>query len=157
MSDPRAFLLTWTTYGTWLHGDSRGSADDLHNIYRTPPLAPDRFRREKSESRLVEPALTLDPPMRESVDAIIRKHCEVREWPLVAINVRSNHVHCVVGWRAAQPERVMHELKAWSTRALRAFPDLQSRQRFWTHHGSTRYLWDDHSVHDAARYVLFGQ
>src|SRR5690606_21690561 len=31
------------------------------------------------------------------------------------------------------------------------------RRRFWTDHGSTRYLWTDESVHDAARYVLFMQ
>ena len=24
---PLAFLLTWTTFGTWLHGDERGSMD----------------------------------------------------------------------------------------------------------------------------------
>ncbi len=24
MSEPLAYLLTWTCYGTWLHGDRRG-------------------------------------------------------------------------------------------------------------------------------------
>ncbi len=157
MSNPRAFLLTWTTYGTWLHGDERGSADDHHNAFGTQPIAPDRFQRARLDGRLLEPPLALDQPMRDAVDAIIRRHCEVRAWPLVALNVRSNHIHCVVGWRNAEPERVMHELKSWATRALRSFPELETRQRFWTHHGSTRYLWDDRSVHDAARYVLFGQ
>ena len=25
MSYPMAWFMTWTTYGTWLHGDARGS------------------------------------------------------------------------------------------------------------------------------------
>ena len=29
MKFPLAYLITWTTYGTWLHGDDRGSFD--HN------------------------------------------------------------------------------------------------------------------------------
>ncbi|MCA9109357.1 MAG: hypothetical protein KDA52_05390 [Planctomycetaceae bacterium] len=28
MSEPLAFFLTWTTYGTWLPGDERGWVDD---------------------------------------------------------------------------------------------------------------------------------
>ncbi len=28
MSEPLAFLLTWTTYGTWLRGDRRGWVEE---------------------------------------------------------------------------------------------------------------------------------
>jgi REP element-mobilizing transposase RayT len=157
MSNPRAYLLTWTTYGTWLHGDTRGSVDDLHNIPETPAASTNPVRARSEQYRLVEAALILDEQSRKTVDAIIRRHCEIRIWPLIALNVRTNHVHCVVGWRDVAPERVMTELKTWSTRSLRALPSLGERRKFWTVHGSTRYLWDDQSVHDAARYVLFGQ
>jgi len=30
--DARAYLITFTTYGTWVHGDERGSVDREHNI-----------------------------------------------------------------------------------------------------------------------------
>ena len=30
MREPLAYLLTWTCYGTWLHGDDRGSVDRTH-------------------------------------------------------------------------------------------------------------------------------
>jgi REP element-mobilizing transposase RayT len=104
-----------------------------------------------------DPPLVLDTEMRAVVDDAIRRHCDFRRWPLVAMNVRTNHVHCVVGWKGEPPERVMTELKTWSTRALKSIESLGRRTKFWTVHGSTRYLWNDRSVHDASRYVLFGQ
>ena len=36
-----SYFLTFTTYGTWLHGDTRGSVDREHNIVETPYLEPD--------------------------------------------------------------------------------------------------------------------
>jgi hypothetical protein len=33
---PLAYLITFRAYGTWLHGDSRGSVDRFHNRYGVP-------------------------------------------------------------------------------------------------------------------------
>jgi hypothetical protein len=33
---PLAYLITFRAYGTWLHGDSRGSVDRFHNRYGAP-------------------------------------------------------------------------------------------------------------------------
>ncbi|HEX9659180.1 MAG TPA: hypothetical protein VGA18_02730, partial [Rhodothermales bacterium] len=41
---PLAYLITFTTYGTWLHGDERGSVDPGHSIPGTPPLERDAHR-----------------------------------------------------------------------------------------------------------------
>ena len=37
---PLAYLITFRSYGTWLHGDERGSVDRFHNVYGTPRLPP---------------------------------------------------------------------------------------------------------------------
>jgi hypothetical protein len=37
---PLAYFIMFRSYGTWLHGDSRGSVDRLHNTYGTPRLPP---------------------------------------------------------------------------------------------------------------------
>ncbi|MBX3388092.1 MAG: hypothetical protein KF691_01410 [Phycisphaeraceae bacterium] len=34
------YLLTWHTYGTWLHGDDRGSVNKIQNVPGTPYVAP---------------------------------------------------------------------------------------------------------------------
>lgn len=40
---PLAYLITFRTYGTWLHGDERGSVDKNHN----------KFGTRTAESRIV--------------------------------------------------------------------------------------------------------
>jgi len=37
---PLAYLITFRCYGTWLHGDERGSVDRFHNQYQSPSAAP---------------------------------------------------------------------------------------------------------------------
>ncbi len=37
---PLAYLITIRCYGTWLHGDERGSVDRKYNRYGTPRIAP---------------------------------------------------------------------------------------------------------------------
>ena len=34
------YFLTFRTYGTWLHGDERGSVDRKHNQFGEPLLLP---------------------------------------------------------------------------------------------------------------------
>ena len=35
---PLGYLITFRSYGTWLHGDERGSIDRFHNRYKAPYL-----------------------------------------------------------------------------------------------------------------------
>ena len=37
---PLAYLISFRTYGTWLHGDKRGSMDRKHNVYGTSKISP---------------------------------------------------------------------------------------------------------------------
>jgi len=36
---PLAYLITFRPYGTWLHGDERGSVDKFNNQHGTPRIA----------------------------------------------------------------------------------------------------------------------
>jgi hypothetical protein len=48
---PLAYLISFRTRGTWLHGDERGAIDRFHNQYRSPyiPAIPrwHQYNREK--------------------------------------------------------------------------------------------------------------
>ena len=55
MSDPIAYFITFRTYGTWLHGDERGSTDRDHNAYDTPLLDPDADRLRSVCLRFAQP------------------------------------------------------------------------------------------------------
>ena len=158
MPSPLAYFLTWTTHGTWLHGDELDSVDRHHNRPGAPRIAPDTGRALASAARMPLHAYTLSPAARQLVDAIIRQHCGIRSWPLLALNVRTNHVHVVVSCPAAiTPENALSQLKAWSTRRLREHGHLAADARAWTEHGSTRWI-NNHAGLDAAiGYVTNGQ
>jgi REP element-mobilizing transposase RayT len=82
----------------------------------------------------------------------MRDVCNYRGWRLEALNIRTNHVHVVVSAPVA-PELVMTTLKAWATRRCREVGSIAPEQRLWTRHGSTRYLWTDQAIDQAAEYV----
>ncbi|HET6442189.1 MAG TPA: transposase [Phycisphaerae bacterium] len=150
---PLAYLITFTCYGTWLHGDARGSADRVHRIPGTPYLPPDPVRQAKAVGVMQGDPYALNPAKRCCVLRFLHETCAARGWRLLAAHVRETHVHVVVA-AAETPERVMTSLKAYASRGLNeAGFDAPGRKR-WTRHGSTRYLWHETAVEQAVAYVV---
>jgi len=152
MSAPLAYLITWTTYGTWLPGDGRGWVEAGKPGIQTPNDA----RRSMVRSELRYEPVQLDASQRTVVSETIRKHCDLRQWTIHALNVRSNHIHLVAAADAA-PEKVMSQLKSWCSRRLNeaAYADGScSRRKWWTEHGSTKWINDAIYLENAVRYVL---
>lgn len=153
-SDPLAYFLTWTTYGTWLPGDERG-------WYANPGQwsPPDNLRKLWSQIRMTEDAIVLNHEQRQDIESTIRKHCEIHGWHLHAVNCRSNHVHVVVTANIT-PKLVMEQFKAWCTRNLKALArqsgDLEqaAREKWWTENGSKPYLFTHEELHGAITYTL---
>jgi REP element-mobilizing transposase RayT len=156
MSEPHAYLLTWTTYGTWLPGDQRGSVDGLHNVYGEEFAPADNRRRAANAAKLSWPPFRLDHAARPVVREAITEHCGFRGWELVSLNVRSNHVHIVVR-SDLPPDATASKLKARATRVLRERGVVPLDRPVWTERGSGRYLWNEAAVEAAARYVEEGQ
>ncbi len=154
MSEPLAFLLTWTTYGTWLPGDRRGWVLQGGGIQPSNPA-----RKKCAQQRMTESTCTLDKQERTVVEQTIADHCQIRLWKLHAVNCRSNHVHFVVS-ADRHPETVRDQFKAWCTRKLKILQRSRStnrREKWWTERGSQRYLSDEKSLEAAIHYVLEGQ
>ncbi|RME40720.1 MAG: hypothetical protein D6788_02755, partial [Planctomycetota bacterium] len=153
---PQAYLITFHTYGTWLHGNKQGSVDREHNVYGTPFLSEDEKRERDEFIRLKHKPVVLDANRRTVVEAALEEVCRVRGWTLHARNVRTNHVHVVVS-ADVPPERVMNDFKSYATRRMVERGVLQPSQKAWTRHGSTRYLWTEDAVAAACRYVAEAQ
>ncbi len=153
---PLAYLITSRTYGTWLHGDERGSMDRKHNLYGTRKIAPNPSFKRSDRQQLKHPPVNLDARQRQVVERAVREVCDKRHYILRAINVRTNHVHTVVT-AAREPEAILEAFKAYSTRALRRARLLPLGVRPWARHGSTPYLWKERDVAKAIEYVLLGQ
>jgi len=156
MAIPLAYFITFTTYGTWLHGRDPGSVDREHNMPGTPFLPPDPKSECNERSTMRQTPYFLDEGRRRAVLRTIREVAAHRNWKLWAAHVRSNHVHVIITANC-KPEKVMADLKAWASRRLReAFAESSDRDR-WTQHGSTRYVNDEASFHEAVHYVLEDQ
>jgi REP element-mobilizing transposase RayT len=153
---PLAYLITFRCYGTWVHGDERGSMDRKHNVYGSPRIAPNQSLERSDSSQREHPCIVLTPRQRVVVEAAVREVCEYRKYILRSINVRSNHSHAVVS-ATCQPEPILNAFKSYSTRALRR-AGLTSRDIGpWARHGSTIYLWKEEDVSRACAYVALGQ
>ncbi len=155
---PFAYFITFTVFGSWLHGDGRGSVDRKHNAAGSERLESDPVRLAHEQRRAASPlAPRLSDTMRVVVAAAIEEACAHRSWQVLALNVRSNHVHLIASALDAPPEEVMRVAKMRATKALRAAGLIGHEQRVWTRHGSTRYLWHEDDLPGAWNYVVHGQ
>jgi REP element-mobilizing transposase RayT len=152
---PLAYLITCRTYGTWFHGDSRGSVDPDENTFGSPllPAQPALVAFEKS--RLREAAYVMATEERECVLRTLVKTCNYRSWSLLVAHVRATHFHVVVQ-ASADPNEILRTLKSRATIDLKKHGGSK-RERFWVRGGSKRYLWEPSAVYEAVEYVIDGQ
>ena len=126
MSDSITIFLTWTTYGTWMPGDSRGWRKRKGGQQLPRPLLAEWCRKQMKGE-----AVLLKPHDRNTVEEACFQHCEHRRWHLLAVNARTNHVHVVVV-AGLSPQKVRDQLKANCTRALRQPSTPLVVDRTWT-------------------------
>ena len=154
---PLGYLITFRCYGTWLHGDPRGSTDRFHNRYKAPHLPRSDRRREVSTQSLKSTPFAPGTVQRKCVESAIRDVCAYRHWFLHTLNVRTNHVHVVVSTGGTKPERALNAFKAYATRRLRSDGHWNKSHSPWADRGSKRRLWSERSVAIAVDYVINGQ
>ena len=155
-SVPLAYLITFRAYGTWLHGDDRGSVDHKHNAHGTPLAPPDPRRECAEHQRCKHAPVLLDEAQRAATRDAIVAVCEHRRWSLHELNVRTNHVHVVVS-APRHPDQVRGSFKSWATRRMRETGVIDADIQPWAKGGSGEYLWKPEQVESACRYVLDGQ
>jgi len=153
----KAYLITFRCYGTWLHGDERGSVDRrYYNRHGEAKITPDVEAKARKARLLKNEPFFLGAAERQVVDAAIREVCSVRGYAFFALTVRTEHAHVVVG-NSGKPERMMDSFKAYATKALRTAGLINDDVKPWSRHGSTRYLWTEEHVTKAVDYVVNGQ
>jgi|GEM_PF-204191 len=153
---PRAYFITFSCYGCWLHGDAGGSVDRRHNVFATSVIESHPGYESSERARMDQPAYELDATRRGLILKAIQDVCAHRGWWLFTVHVRTTHVHVIVQ-AGDPPEKVMNDFKTYASRALnQAGCDKPARKR-WAHHGSTRYLWVQEDLEGAIHYVLHEQ
>jgi REP element-mobilizing transposase RayT len=159
----RHWLLTWTTYGSWLPGDERGSVTPVrdapgprlkHNRPRTdydsslPGLA------RSARSLLKSPPIRLTLPQAEVILAQFHETAQHRGWTLLAVAIMRTHIHIVIGVPGdPDPDTILRDFKSYASRALNRSWTKPASGTWWTESGSKRKLPDEPAVLAAVRYV----
>ena len=156
MEERAYYFITFTTYGTHLPGDERGSIRRGRKGAPSRALAPSPETAARASALMAQPAFTLTEAQRQSVATTVREVCESKGWVLHALNVRTNHIHLLVSGLAS-PETVMGACKSWATRRMREQSLVGENARVWTRHGSTQYVKGQAGFERVADYILGGQ
>jgi len=137
-SEPLAFFITWTIYGTHLQGDEQGwrKWGKGHQVPR-PELV------EWRQERLKHPIIVLNREQRDVVEQESRRLCEYRGWRIWAFNARSTHCHIVVTARKRSGKIARDQIKANCTRMLREQWSIFHDRPVWTVAGDWQKITDE--------------
>ncbi len=154
---PLAYLLTFRTFGTWLHGDIRWSVGRSRASPRESKLIqPNVPLQEAMADEMNQAPVVLNRPQRQAVERAISEVCQNRGYSLCAVTARTNHAHAVVTAQL-KPEPIVNAFKAYATRKLREEGLVKPELKVWSRGKSCRYLWKPRHVLGAIDYVLYSQ
>jgi hypothetical protein len=158
------WLVTWTTYGSWLPGDPRGfrtwrgyervappprfatNSDDTYE----PTKYSDRYAKAKT---LCSAAVRLNTDHRATAVRAIVSDVDAMQIPAAVLAVADWHVH-FVGQFGSRPIRpTVGRLKSVATRAIKELDNNFDPKRSWTKGCHMKSLNDDASLIAACRYV----
>lgn len=159
----RCWLLTWTTYGSWLPGDERGFVGmnrefglDRHsrNQPNEFPSQPNETLNKYSQQIMRGDAIRLDVEQAEVLFAQFEETASYRNWTLHAVAIMANHIHCVLGVLGdPESEDLLRDIKSYGSRALNRRWGKPKSETWWTESGSRRKLRDEGDVILAGEYV----
>ena len=139
------YMLTWTTYGVWLQGDSRGWVKDGVMCEGS-----ERFYRSNTEILKMDTVWLSAEERRIVRDAIVDK-AEKNNLNVLAIAVRNGHVHVVLKYDERDVGEVVGVLKNAGRVALSA---AGRNGRVWAKGYDKRFCFDAESLRVRMEYVL---
>ncbi len=167
----RHWLLTSTTYGTWLPGDERGfvgrvwdarpddpATDALRLEHDRPdqPYDADIAGLKRESQRLMKGSpvwLT-----REQADSVLAQFLETttfRGWALHAASIMANHFHAIVeAPDDVRSDDILGDLKSYASRRLNKAYGKPIGGTWWTASGSKRPLREIDRLHVPIMYTL---
>ena len=139
------YIITWTTYGTWLPGDGRG-------YVRNGKILPaDESLRHIAQNRLFQPPVKLSRYQRKIAANAIIAQAEKLSQNILVLSVGSTHVHIVAEYIPKPIGRVVSCYKNAARLALNRNANLV---RVWSRGYDKRYCFDKQSLQRRTTYVL---
>ena len=157
-----AYLLTWTTYGTWLPGHHAGFVSrtptgfghEIHNRVETTVDRDDPTLRSAARSRMRGERVVLTTNQARVTASALREVASNHALDMIVFAVMRTHVHIVARTIDSAGQELLRLFKGVSSRRLSQAFGKPSGGRWWTSGGSRRLLTNSESLHGAMRYVL---
>lgn len=170
-TDTLTWLITSTTYGTWLPGDARGFVGrvwdarpddpDTDALRVTHDIVGTAYDRDipglhaASRALMKGEAILLDANQAQVVLDQFQQTASFRRWQLHAGSVMANHFHLVVTAPAdVRTDDILRDFKSYASRVLNTRWTKPRSGTWWTASGSRRRLPNEYAVECAIRYVL---
>jgi REP element-mobilizing transposase RayT len=138
------YMITWTTYGTWLQGDERGYVKNGKTYPGNQAL---KTANESSQS--AEPVL-LSKTEKQIVRQAIIKEAALQGQQIYALSVCSNHVHVVCEYI----QEPISKIVAYYKKAARLSLKSAGRAgKVWTRGYDKRFCFDRTTLKQKIKYV----
>ncbi len=138
------YMITWTTYGSWLQGDKRGY------VYKGNVLAEDGNLKQVNRKNLRHKPIKLNKKQKEVVKSAIIKESRKLNQKIFAIAVCTNHIHLIVENVDEMVGTIAGEYKRAATKMLRK--DGLGR-KVWTKGYDKRFISDETKLRNMIEYV----
>ena len=144
MAKTLGYMVTFTTYGTWLQGDERG-------YVKKGRIYPENMVLKQINQQLQsQEAVILSKVQQQIVRRAITKEAVAREQKIYALSVRPNHVHIVVQNTRQPVSNVVAYYKKAARIALKA---AGHNGKLWTRGYDKRFCFDEESLEQRIKYV----
>jgi len=138
------YMITWTTYGTWLQGDERGYLKD-GTIYPG-----NKALMESNRQLQLQDAIRLSRIQQQVVQKAIFEEAASQGQRIYALAVQSNHIH-MVAENIPQPiSKVVAYYKKAARLALKA---MGHNGKLWTKGYDKGFCFDEARLKERIKYV----
>lgn len=144
MATMLGYMLTWTTYGSWLQGDNRSYVKDGKILEKNEGLRKANMKKLKAD--IVE----LTPQEQEMVREAILNKAETLGQKIYSMAVCSNHVNIVAQRISESIEMVVSHYKNAARLALRANGFVG---KVWTRGFDKRFCFNRQQLKSRIEYV----
>ncbi len=138
------YMLTWTTYGSWLQGDKR------KYVKNGQILDPNTSLESKNKENMKHPEVSLTPAQRKIIEKAIIEESAVLKQNIYVIVVRKSHVHLVTNCNFISAASAVSHYKNAARLAMESSGFVG---RLWTKGFSTRYCFDEDQLNKVIQYV----
>ncbi|MBI1335854.1 MAG: hypothetical protein GC164_02700 [Phycisphaera sp.] len=149
---PLAYHITFGTYGTRLHGDTRGTVHRSMNQPGDPIIGrDDKWQAIEKNLLRFEPVI-LTQPQRSEIETALPGIAERGGWSLHITAAQPDHVHVLLSTEH-DPQAARKVLKRWLGQAVSIKWPLAPEQSWWSEGGSVKWVWDEGYFQNVFEYI----